>query len=102
MMENTPLKFRLLEYIEANPDQWNDQIVSRIQSEYNMNSDHGRNMINYDLIELVSAGLIREEETKIDEDGHYKKDALLTQYAITNLGRSYLDDLRVKVIPKGA
>ncbi len=102
MMENTPLKFRLLEYIEANPDQWNDQIVPQIQSEYNMNSDHGRNMINYDLIELVSAGLIREEETKIDEDGHYKKDALLTQYAITNLGRSYLDDLRVKVIPKGA
>ncbi len=102
MMENTPLKFRLLEYIEANPDQWNDQIVPQIQTEYKMNTDHGRNMINYDLIELVSAGLIREGETKIDEDGHYKQDALLTQYSITNLGRSYLDDLREKVIPKEA
>lgn len=102
MMENTPVKFRLLEYIEENPDAWNDQIVPEMQSEYLMNSSHGRNMINYDLIELVSAGLIREDGNKIDEDGHYKQGALLTQYNITNLGKSYLDDLRVKVIPKEA
>lgn len=102
MMEHTPLKFRLLEYIETNPGQWNDEIVPNIQGEYRMNTDHGRNMINYDLIELVSAGLIREEGNKIDEDGHYKQGALLTQYNITNLGRSYLDDLRTKVIPKEA
>ncbi len=101
-MENTPLKFRLLEYIEANPDLWNDEIVPEMQSEYTMNTDHGRNMINYDLIELVSAGLIREEGNRIDEDGHFRQGALLTQYNITNLGRSYLDDLRTKVIPKGA
>ena len=44
MMENTPLKFRLLEYIEANPDLWNDEIVPEMQSEYTMNTDHGRNM----------------------------------------------------------
>lgn len=102
MMENTPLKFRLLEFIEANPNLWNDEIVPKMQDEYTMNGDHGRNMINYDLIELVSAGLIREGMNKIDEDGHYKQGALLTQYNITNLGRSYLDDLRTKVIPKGA
>lgn len=102
MMENTPVKFRLLEYIEENPDRWNDQIVPDIQSEYSMNSNHGRNMINYDLIELVSAGLIREDGNRIDDDGHYKQGALLTQYNITKLGRVYLDDLRTKVIPKGA
>lgn len=102
MMENTPLKFRLLEYIDANPDVWNDELVPEIQSEYTMNTRHGRNMINYDLIEMVSAGLIREGQNKIDEDGHFRQGALLTSYSLTNLGRLYLDDLRTKVLPQEA
>lgn len=65
--------------------------------QYSMNTEHGRDMINYDLIELVSAGLIREGESKID-DGTYKNGSLVTQYTLTNLGEDYLNDLKSKVI----
>ena len=97
MMQNTPIKFRILEYVHDNPEFWTNQIVSTLQTEYSMNTEHGRDMINYDLIELVSAGLIREGESKID-DGTYKNGSLVTQYTLTNLGEDYLNDLKFKVI----
>lgn len=102
MMEHTPIKFRLLEYLDGNPGSWTDEIVPTLQSEYGMSTGHGRDMINYDLIELVSAGLVREGESRIDEDGHYKPDSLITSYSLTNLGREYLDGLRQTVSPKEA
>lgn len=100
MMEHTPIKFRILEYLDENPKSWTDIIVPALQEEYGMLTDHGRDMINYDIIELVSAGLVHEGESKVDEDGHYKQGALLTCYCPTNLGREYLADLRTKVTPK--
>ncbi|MDO5861634.1 MAG: hypothetical protein Q4Q58_02400 [Thermoplasmata archaeon] len=102
MMEHTPIKFRILEYIEEHPGSWTDQIVPELQEEYGMNDEHGRDMINYDVIELVSAGLIHEGDSRIDEDGHYKQGTLLTCYSPTHLGSEYLADLRTKVTPKEA
>ncbi len=103
MMEGQPLKFRILEILdEHEAGMWTDEIVPIVQKEYNMGNAYGRDMINFDLIEMVSAGLLREGESKLDEDGHYKKDRLITHYEISGLGKTYLDDLRVKVGGKGA
>ena len=76
---------------------WTDEIVPILQEEYNMKGDYGRDMANFDLIEMVSAGLLREGESKLDEDGHYKKDHLITHYELSGLGQTYLDDLKKKV-----
>ena len=100
MMEHTPIKFRILEYLDDNPDSWTDEVVPALQGEYGMTTDYGRDMINYDLVELVSAGLVHEGESKIDEDGHYKQNSLITQYCITNLGKEYLSGLMETVTPK--
>ncbi len=97
MMEGQPIKFRILELFKEKGAMWTDEIVPIIQDEYNMKSDYGRDMVNFDVIELVSAGLLREGESKVDEDGHYKKDHLITKYEISGLGESYLEDLQKKV-----
>lgn len=102
MMEHTPIKFRILEYLGDNPDAWTQDIVTQLQKEYGMENEIGGAMINYDTIELVSAGLVAEGECKIDESGVFKKDGLITSYKLTNLGKEYLDDLKTKVIPKEA
>lgn len=98
MMEGQPIKFRILEILnESEGGMWTDEIVPILQDEYNMKNSYGRDMANFDLIELVSAGLLREGDSKIDEDGHYKKDHLITHYEISGLGKTYLEDLMVKV-----
>ncbi len=95
-MEGQPIKFRILEVLEERP-MWIQDIVKKIQSEYHMTSDYGRAMINYDVVELVSAGMVKEGECKIDEDGIFKKDKLITCYSLTDYGATTLDDLKVKV-----
>ena len=95
-MEGCPVKFRILEVLNLG-DMWTDEIVHELQKEYDMGSDHGRNMINYDLVELVSAGMVREGESKVDEDGSFNKGHLLTHYSITKLGESMLMELSAKV-----
>lgn len=102
MMEHTPIKFRILEYLGDNPDSWTQDIVAQLQKEYGMENEHGGAMINYDTIELVSAGLVSEGESRIDEEGVFKKGGLVTCYKLTNLGCEYLGDLKTKVIPKEA
>ena len=76
MMEGQPIKFRILELFKEKGAMWTDEIVPIIQDEYNMKSNYGRDMVNFDVIELVSAGLLRE---------------------ISGLGESYLEDLQKKV-----
>ncbi len=99
MMENCPLKFRILEVMEGGP-MWTDEIVPKLQQEYGMTTNYGRDQINYDIVEMVSAGMLKEGESKIDEDGHYKKDALITQYTLTSIGQDYLDGLKKTVRPQ--
>ena len=96
MMEGCPMKFRILELLNTG-EMWTDEIVHELQDEYGMGSEHGRDMINYDLVELVSAGMVHEGESKVDEEGSYKKGHLLTQYSITKLGESMLMELSAKV-----
>ena len=96
MMEGQPIKFRILELLAQKP-MWIQDIVKDLQTEYCMGSDYGRAMINYDVVELVSAGMVREGECRIDEDGEFKKDCLMTCYSITSLGTHTLDELKAKV-----
>ena len=97
-MEGQPIKFRILELFEQKGPMWTDEIVPILQEEYyKTKGDYGRDMANFDLIEMVSAGLLREGESKVDEDGHYKKDHLITHYELSGLGQTYLDDLKTKV-----
>jgi hypothetical protein len=84
---NRPIKFRILELFLDGKEYWNYEIVSKIQEEYGMNSNYGRDSINFDIIELASGGMLKDVEQKVDEDGIYKKDFLLHKYMITDFGK---------------
>lgn len=87
-----PIKFRLLELFSDEKEHWNYEIVSQVQKEYNMNSDYGRDSINFDIIELVSGGMLKSLESKVDEEGIYKKGFLLHKYMITDFGKVRASD----------
>ncbi|MFZ2500298.1 MAG: hypothetical protein WCB90_11005 [Methanosarcina sp.] len=87
MSANRPIKFRILELFLDGNQYWNYEIVSKIQKEYGMNSNYGRDSINFDIIELASGGMLKDVEQKVDEEGIYKKDFLLHKYVITDFGR---------------
>jgi len=87
MNGNRPIKFRILELFLDGKEYWNYEIVSKIQNEYGMNSNYGRDSINFDIIELASGGMLKDLEQKVDEGGIYKKDFLLHKYVITDFGK---------------
>ncbi len=86
MMEGQPIKFRMLELFNEK-DWWLQDIVPKLQEEYNLKGDYGRGMITYDIVELVSAGFLTEGETIIDEEGKFWQGHLLHHYTITGLGK---------------
>lgn len=63
-----PIKFRLLELFSDEKEHWNYEIVVQMQKEYNMNSNFGRDSINFDILELASGGMLRSVQSKVDED----------------------------------
>jgi hypothetical protein len=83
-----PLKFRILEILSDGNAHWNSDIVHAIQNEYGLHSTYGRDTINFDIIELASNGLLRSIESKVDEDGSYKKGYMLNKYVLTDIGKS--------------
>ena len=100
MIVGAPLKFRIMELL-SKKSMWNYEIVDALQDEYHLTSQIGRDNINYDCIEMVSAGFSREVEWAVDTDGS-KFDAkhpgrLLTKYELTSYGKSTLDELIAKV-----
>jgi hypothetical protein len=96
MMEGRPIKFRILEILETAP-MWNSDVVKQLQSEYGMPSDYHRDCLNCDLIEVAASGMIGEVEARIDTEGKFKKDNLLTLYGITPIGVEQLSELKAKV-----
>lgn len=98
MSGNRPIKFRILELFLDGEEHWNYEIVSKIQNEYNMNNDYGRDSINFDIIELASGGMLKDLEQRIDEEGIYKKDFLLHKYVITDFGRVRGSDACVRYV----
>ncbi len=87
MTGNRPIKFRILELLLDGKEYWNYEIVSKIQKEYGMNSNYGRDSINFDIIELASGGMLKDVEQKVDEEEIYKKGFLLHKYVITDFGK---------------
>ncbi|MDR3282997.1 MAG: hypothetical protein LBS92_05245 [Candidatus Methanoplasma sp.] len=96
MMEGRPFKFRILEILSTEST-WNSDLVRQLQAEYGMPSDYHRDCLNFDLIEVAASGMISEADAKIDVDGEFKKDSLLTLYRITPIGVDLLDELKAKV-----
>ena len=100
MITGAPLKFRILELVQKQP-MWNYEIVDILKHEYHLDTAIGRDNINYDCIETVSAGFCKEVDWAIDTDGS-KFDAkhpgrLLTKYEITPYGSATIDELKAKV-----
>ncbi len=87
MSGNRPIKFRILELFLDGKEHWNYEVVSKIQEEYGMNNNYGRDSINFDIIELASGGMLKDLMQKVDEDGIYKKGFLLHRYVITDFGK---------------
>lgn len=83
-----PIKFRILEIFSDGQSHWNSEVVEKIQVEYGLPGGFQRDSINFDILELVSGGMLKSTETKIDEDGTYKKGALIHKYEITDFGKT--------------
>ena len=98
MTGNRPIKFRILELFLDGNEHWNYEIVSKIQEEYGMNSNYGRDSINFDIIELASGGMLKDVEQKVDEEGIYKKGFLLHKYVITAFGKVRGSDACVRYV----
>jgi hypothetical protein len=96
MMKGAPLKFRIMELVDDEGPLWTQEIVDKISAEYNMTSEYERAMINYDVVEMVSAGFLKEGDCKVDESGVYRQGKLLTQYSITKLGKATVEELKSK------
>ncbi len=100
MMEGTPVKFRILEFLENGPKR-TDEICFALCKEYpGYDTDYGRAKIKFDCIELASAGIINEGEAVIDEEGKLQKGKLLIMYSISGLGKEYLSYLKETVKPQ--
>ena len=91
-----PIKFRILELYSGGQEYWNYEIVTKIQKEYNMNSTFHRDSINFDILELVSGGMLTSVDEKVDEGGIYKKGFLLQKYAITDFGKTRASDCCIR------
>lgn len=87
MSGNRPIKFRILELFNDDQPHWNYEIVEKIQKEYNLVGDFQRDSINFDIIELASGGMLKDVESKVDDEGIYKKGFLLHKYVITDFGK---------------
>jgi hypothetical protein len=94
MMEGRPIKFRLLEIINEG-EIWSHEAIKKIQSEYaSMGpANHFRDMINFDLMELATSGFIVTVDSKIDVDGVFRQDALLTKYKMSQIGKNQYQSL---------
>lgn len=92
-MEGRPIKFRMLEVLHENKTMWSYDVVRMLQPEYEMEDDYGRDSLNYDLIELAAAGFIKSVDLSVDEDGSFRKGALLSKYTITSLGEAQFEEL---------
>lgn len=91
-MSDLPRKVRLLEIMQDGKERWNYEIVQQAQEDYGMNSDSGRDTLNFEIIELAAIAFLKEVDIKVDEEGIYKKDFLLHKYVITDDGKARLSD----------
>lgn len=95
-MATYPIKFQIIKALLDGGEHWNYEIVPPIQESCGMGSDYGRDSINFDLLELLSAGMIEDLEQQVDEDGIFKKGFLLHKYRITDFGREWATAMQIE------
>jgi hypothetical protein len=100
MMEGRPIKFRLLELFDER-EQWNYEVIPQMQKEYDMNDKYGADTINFDIIEIATAGFLIRTDNVVDTEGLYREGSLLIKYKITQLGRSQLETIKKNLSKKG-
>jgi hypothetical protein len=74
-------------------EKWNYEVIPQMQDEYDMNTKYEADSINFDIIEICTAGFLVQTDTKIDEGGIYRTGSLLVRYKITQLGRSQFESV---------
>ena len=100
MMEGTPIKFRILEFLEDGPKR-TEVICEALCKEYpGHDNDYGKAKIKYDCIELASAGILNEDDFVVDEEGIFQQGKLLITYSLSGLGKEYLQYLKDTVKPQ--
>jgi len=77
----------MLEIFKDGQSHWNYDVVFQILKEYSIEGDYNRDVINFNLIELASGGMLSEVEQKVDTEGVYKKNFLVRKYVISDLGK---------------
>ncbi|MDV0446760.1 hypothetical protein MsAg5_06150 [Methanosarcinaceae archaeon Ag5] len=82
-----PTKIRLLELFQDGQPHWNYEIIEAIHKEYGMSGMYDRDLINFDIIELASGGMIKDVEQAVDNEGINKKGFLMHRYVITDFGK---------------
>ncbi|WNY26432.1 hypothetical protein [Methanolapillus ohkumae] len=82
-----PTKIRLLELFQDEKPHWNYEIIDRIHKEYGLSGNYNRDIINFDIIELASGGMIKDVEQAVDDKGVSKKGFLMHRYVITDFGK---------------
>ena len=73
MGKNRPIKFRILELFLDGEEHWNYEIVSKIQEEYNMQGNYGRDSINLILSNLLQAECSGTWNRELMKKGSIKK-----------------------------
>jgi hypothetical protein len=101
-MRGRPYKFRMLELLYRGEDMWNYQIVEKMMDEYCLDSDYYRDSLNFDLVEVAASGFIISVDSDVDPDGTlFRKDALLSKYRITCLGKKQYECLADRISSRG-
>jgi hypothetical protein len=86
-MGEKPTKIRMLEIFKDGQPRWNYEVVFQILKEYSMKGDYNRDVLNFNLIELASGGMLSEVDQKVDTEGIYKQNFLIRKYVITDFGK---------------
>ncbi|MDR2845928.1 MAG: hypothetical protein LBV63_01445 [Candidatus Methanoplasma sp.] len=99
-MEGRPIKFRLLELFDE-CERWNYEVIPQVQNEYGMGDKYGADTINFDIIEIATAGFLLRTDIKVDTEGLYREGSLLIRYEITQLGRKQLETIKKNLSKRG-
>lgn len=94
-MATAPIKFQILKALIHGEERWNYEIIPSIQKACGMESNYGRDVINFDLLELLSAGIVTDLEQKVDTEGVFKKDSLLHKYKISDFGLEWAEAMKI-------
>jgi hypothetical protein len=84
------IKGFLLVELSQSERMWDDALIQRTMNEYKTSGEYMANSLKIALDELASAGLITRLSVKLDPSSTHP--ALLFEYALSDFGRSRMQD----------